>query len=81
MKEKKGKKFSMAFRLRSLFCKRCNLTVEFFGNDPVVGKCHCCKTPLVELPVVSDSWIETHKTVVPYGDSDGQISNEAGTEQ
>ncbi len=68
------KKFKMAFRLRSLFCKKCHLTTEYFGYDPILGVCECCKTPLSELPVVSDNWIETEKCVTPWSKRNEQPS-------
>lgn len=51
------------FRLRSFWCKRCHLHVQFFGNDPITGKCHCCNTPIADLVLESDHLIETKKTI------------------
>ena len=54
--------YVLKFRFRSFYCKKCDLHVQFSGNDPVVGMCPC-GAPIVDLPLESDAWIESQKSV------------------
>lgn len=62
------KHFRLNFRLRSVFCKDCNITYEYFGNGEVEGLCYCCGVLLSGLPVVNDVWQQTKKSVCPYSE-------------
>lgn len=62
-KSTKIRKQESRFRLRSFFCKRCNIHYQHFGSDPVEGVCHCCKREIASLPLESDHFIVTKKEV------------------
>lgn len=39
----------MNYKQRVYYCDRCDKYIDFLGNDPVVGDCHCCHRPIASL--------------------------------